>query len=55
MKTHLHICTECGLEWSCYDLECAGVHEMFCDECALEQDLAEEDPPANRAKDLLKV
>lgn len=48
MMIHLHLCSECGLEWRCYDLDCAGAHEMFCDECAFEQDLAADESPANQ-------
>lgn len=48
MMTHSHLCSECDLEWACYGLDCVGVHEMFCDECALEYDLAEDDLPENQ-------
>lgn len=39
MGEHVHFCSECGLEWRCYDVDCAGAHDMDCEECGREQDL----------------
>jgi len=45
MITHFHLCSECGLEWQCHDLECVGVQTMFCAECALELELEANESP----------
>jgi hypothetical protein len=48
MGEHMHFCSECGLEWRCHETDCAAAHEMYCHECALENEQETEETLANR-------
>jgi hypothetical protein len=48
MGEHMHFCSECGLEWRCRETDCAAAREMYCHECALENEQETEETLANR-------